>query len=160
MIRSIISTWHIMAAHFAASIPLFASILIIVGVIAKILKYNDFAIKLTKPIHTVLIFSLISILLACAGALIDFPPGTFIASPFFRIKTILAVTVFSIYSVIYFMFLIREEEIWTRNISLGYTLILSIIGGALIILLGSIGGLLSTGHTVLEGILKLLGFPI
>ena len=160
MIKSIISTWHIMAAHFAASIPLFTSLLIVIGVISEILGYEKFSRDLTRPIHILSILSLLSLLIASAATLIDFPGGTFIASPFFRFKTLLAVTVFPIYSVIYFMFLVKGESIWDSKFSITYTLILCLIGGGVITILGSIGGYLSTGHTVLEAILKYLGLPL
>jgi len=149
-----------MTAHFAASIPLIATLLILIGFIARILGYREFARSLTKPIHYILILSLLSLLIASASTLIDFPGGTFIASPFFRMKTILAVAVFPIYSVTYFMCLVRGVDIWDKWGSLIYTLLLSLVGGGMIIILGSIGGYLSTGHTILEPILRSLGLPI
>jgi anaerobic selenocysteine-containing dehydrogenase len=49
---------------------------------------------------------------------------------------------------------------WDSKISLTYALILGLIGGGLITLLGSVGGYLSTGHTVLEAVLRFLGLPL
>ena len=151
------STWHIILAHSAVAIPLWTSLLVIIGLVAEISGNEKFAIKLTFPIRIFVLFSIIAIVLAFTGALIDFPAASFAAAPLFSLKTSLGIVAFFIYIGLYYLVSLKKEDVWKNGLSLGYATFLSVGGGICISLLGGIGGRLAAGHTVMEPILHALG---
>lgn len=151
------STWHIILAHSAVALPLCASLLVIIGLIAKTINEEDLAIKLTYPIQLFLLLTIIFIVLAFTGAMIDFPSASFVASPVFSAKTTLAIVTFFIYIGLYYLVALKKEAIWKERLALWYTVVLSIGGGICISLLGGIGGHLAKGHTVMEPVLHAFG---
>ncbi len=146
--------WHSIGAHFGVGVPVIASILAITGILAKLIGRNDFAEKLTFPLHALAFLSMIAITVAFAGALIDFPGLTFKVSPFFRTKVILAIIAFFVYAGMYYTVMLKKEEIWRSSAALTYLGALALIGIFLISSLGAIGGYLGKGHTVLIFVLK------
>ncbi|MDO9565731.1 MAG: hypothetical protein Q7J15_03195 [Candidatus Desulfaltia sp.] len=151
------STWHIILAHSAVALPLWASLLVIIGLIAKISDKEDFAVKLTYPIQIFLLLAIITIVLAFTGAMIDFPTASFAASPVFSAKISLVIAVFFIYMGLYYLVSLKKEKIWKENLSLCYAVLLSIGGGLCVSLLGGTGGHLAKGYTVMEPLLHALG---
>ncbi len=149
--------YHSMTAHFGAAFPFVTSAIIILAVIYKSIGREDLTKKLTFPIRVMLLISLLSIMLACAGALIDFPPSAFIASPFFSLKTTFAIITFFIYTGLYYTFKLKEESIWESQIGIIYVAVLALAGMFTVSVLGAIGGYLGKGHTVLEFVLKFFG---
>lgn len=151
------STWHIIFAHAAVALPLLASLLVIIGLIAKIKNKEELAVKLTYPIQIFLLLAIIAIVLTFAGAMIDFPSASFAASPIFSTKTSLAIAVFFIYLGLYYLIALKKEAIWKDTLGLSYAVISSIGGGICISLLGAAGGHLAKGHTVMQPLLHALG---
>jgi len=151
------STWHIILAHSAVALPLWASLLVVIGLIARLNDKEEFAVKLTYPIQIFVLLSVITIVLAFTGAMIDFPSASFAASPIFNAKTNLAIAVFFIYMGLYYLISLKKEGIWKDNMGLSYAVLLSIGGAICISLLGSTGGHLAKGHTVMKPLLQVLG---
>ncbi|MEA1967744.1 MAG: hypothetical protein U9N77_05955 [Thermodesulfobacteriota bacterium] len=151
------STWHIILAHAAVALPLCASLLVIIGLIARIRNKEELAVKLTYPIRIFLLLAVIAIVLAFTGAMIDFPSASFAASPVFNAKTSLAIAVFFIYIGLYYLISLKKEAIWKDTQGLSYAVILSIGGGICVSLLGAAGGHLAKGHTIMEPLLHALG---
>ncbi len=151
------STWHIILAHSAVALPLWASLLVIIGLIARLNNKEAFAVKLTYPIQIFLLLAVITIVLAVTGAMIDFPSASFAASPIFNAKTNLAIAVFFVYLGLYYLISLKKEGIWTDNMGLSYAVFLSIGGGICVSLLGATGGHLAKGHTVMAPLLHALG---
>ncbi len=146
--------WHSIGAHFGVGIPVFASVLALTGILGKVFGKDEFAKKLTLPLHAFAFLSMIVITIAFAGALIDFPGLTFKVSPFFRTKVILAIIAFFVYAGMYYTVMLKKEDIWKSGGALTYLGILALIGLFLISSLGAIGGYLGKGHTVLIFVLK------
>ncbi len=153
MVMTLHSTWHSITAHFGAAVPMIASLVVIVGLIAKIIGKDDFAKNLTTPLHVISLLSIISILLACAGAVIDFPLRSFVVSPYLSTKVTLAVIAFFVYCGMYYTVASRKERVW-EGASFGYIVFLAFFGALIIAMLGAIGGILATGHSVLEPLVK------
>ncbi len=149
--------WHSITAHFGVAIPTFASVLVLVALVSKLAGREEFAKRMTYPINVFSLLSMVSIVLACAGALIDFPASTFTASPFFGFKTILAIVTFFVYAGLYYTVTLKKEDIWSSGPSLAYVTILAILGFFTVSTLGAIGGYLSKGHTVLDFVLRSFG---
>ena len=152
--------WHPISAHFAVGFTVGTSLLVIIGLIARLLGYRDFARKLTAPIHVASLLSLITLVLVVAGALVDFPSSTFAASPWFKLKTHLAVIAFAVYAGLYTTVMLKRERIWDSPALLAYVVVLALLGSGVISVLGAAGGYLAYGHSVLEPLLKLVGFPL
>jgi cation transport ATPase len=153
-------TWHPMMVHMAVGFTLGSSLLIIIGAIAEGLKYRDFAVKLTYPIHVMLLLAIISLVAAAASALADFPAATFSASPWFKFKTIVTIIVFFIYSGMYLLVALVTDRIWRSKAALSYMVVLAIVGAFLVASLGAAGGYMEYGHSVLEPLLRILGLPM
>ena len=153
-------TWHPMLVHFAVGSTLASSLLVIIGLVAKYSGYKDITRKLTFPLHLALLFSLITLVLACASALMDFPASTFAASSWFRFKTMVSIATFFVYSGMYLLVALRKENVWENNACLAYLVILALLGGGLVTTLSAAGGYLEYGHSVLEPVLKTLGLPM
>ncbi|MDK2372888.1 MAG: hypothetical protein QI197_05870 [Candidatus Korarchaeota archaeon] len=154
------SAWHSMSSHFAVGFAAGSSLLIVVGLVAELMNKRELSSKLSYPIHVMSFLSLLSILVTCAAAITDFPTGTFVASPWFRFKTTLAIVSFFVYTAIYYMFSVMGREIWKDRVALTYAVILAILGGFTVSLLGAAGGYMAQGHSVLEFLLRALGVPM
>jgi len=153
--------WHPIAAHFAVGLTMTVSLLVIVGLIARIIGKREFAEHwLTKPIHVLSLLSVWAIIIVGASAMVDFPASAFAASAWFRFKTTFAIAAFFTYLGIYYAVMARKEKVWSDNATLTYTVILALIGAFLVTALGAAGGYLSQGHSVMEPLLKLLGLPM
>ncbi len=151
--------WHAISAHFAVGFTVGTSILVVVGLLARLLGYREFAAKLTAPLHAMLLLALVSFTLACATVLADFPAATLAASPWFRFKALVAVVAFFTYTGMYMLVALRRERVWENTLLLAYTTALALLGGFLVAVLGAAGGMLSSGHTVLKPVLAALGLP-
>jgi len=149
--------WHSITAHFGVAIPMIASMLVIIALISKFAGRDDFARKLTYPIKVFLLLSMVSIILACVGALIDFPASAFASSPLFSFKTTFAIITFFVYAGMYYTVTLKKEEIWNTKLSLAYVVALAVIGMFTVSTLGAVGGYLGKGHTVLEFVLRAFG---
>ncbi len=149
--------WHSITAHFGVAIPVTASILVIIALIAKLCGREDFARRLTYPIRVFLLLSMISLVLACAGALIDFPASAFASSPLFSFKTTFAIITFFVYAGMYYTVTLKDEEIWNTKLCLAYLIVLAVVGLFTVSTLGAVGGYLGKGHTVLEFVLRAFG---
>jgi len=149
-----------MSSHFAVGFAMGASLLVIIGLIAKLIGKRDFAEKLSYPVHVMSLLSLFALILACASAVIDFPTATFAASPWFRFKTTMAILSFFIYAAMYYVFMLKRQEVWTDNAATAYVVVLAIVGGLTISLLGAAGGYMVQGHSVLDFLLKAFGVPM
>ncbi len=152
--------WHLITAHFAVGLTLATTLLVIIGFIARVIGYRDFARKLAYPIHVTALLSLIALVLVVLGALADFPAASFAASPWFKLKMEFAVTVFAVHAGLYMTVMLSGERIWDSPPMLAYTLILALLGGFMIMVLGAAGGYLAYGHSVLEPLLRSQGFPL
>ena len=153
-------TWHPLFVHVAIGFTLGASLLVIVGAIAKGIGYKEFTLRLTYPLHVLLLLSIIFLVLAAGSALMDFPASAFAASPWFKFKTIISIITFFIYSGMYLLVALRAEDIWGSPASLAYMVVLAIAGGFLVFVLGAAGGYMAYGHSVLESVLKAMGLPL
>lgn len=154
-------SWHPIAAHFAVGLAMAASLLAIVGLIARIAGRKEFAEKwLTKPLHVTALLTLWALILVGVSVMADFPASAFAASAWFRFKTTLAIASFFIYMGMYYTMVIRGERVWSDNASLAYLAVLAAIGAFTITVLGAAGGYLSQGHSVMEPLLKMLGLPM
>lgn len=153
-------TWHPMLAHFAVGFTMGTSILVVIGFIARLLGFKEFPKKLTYPLHVLALLSLISLVIVSASTLMDFPAASFAASPWFKLKTSFAILTFFVYTGVYTMVMLRRDRIWENPMNLAFMVALAVVGGFTVSVLGAAGGYLEYGHSILEPVLRALGFPM
>ncbi|RSN71731.1 hypothetical protein [Candidatus Methanodesulfokora washburnensis] len=160
------SSFHAIAAHFAAAFGGAVSLLAISCFVVRLLRdrlgerYEALCKLLYPTLNVMLFLELVSILAASVAALIDFQKvEALFASPIIRDKGLFIVLAFETYTFMYYLTLKYGERLVDSMPVATYMLALGIISGVLIVLIAGLGGHLSYGESLIDFIFDKLGIP-